>query len=175
MTRLEHDWFPAPLPAGVEIGPRSWVHSAHAFQHYASRRDPGVRIGHDSGVYVGTYFELGPEGQVEIGDYCSVVGAIIATNGRVKIGSHSFVAHEVVIADTAAATPPDARERVAWPAGASIEIGDTAWIGTRALLLDGARIGPGAIVGAGAVVDFEVPAGATVAGNPARVVATARP
>jgi acetyltransferase-like isoleucine patch superfamily enzyme len=171
MTRLEHDWFPGALPAGVEIGPRSWVHSAHAFQHYASRRDPGVRIGHDSGVYVGTYFEVGPEGEVEIGDYCSVVGAIIATNGRVTIGNHSFVAHEVVIADTAAATPPDARDDTRWPAGASIEIGDTAWIGTRALLLGGARIGDGAIVGAGAVVDFEVPPGATVAGNPARVFA----
>jgi acetyltransferase-like isoleucine patch superfamily enzyme len=171
MTRLAHDWFPGPLPAGVEIGPRSWVHSAHAFQHYRSRRDPGVRIGHDSGVYVGTYFELGPEGEVEIGDYCSVVGAIIATNGRVVIGSHSFVAHEVVIADDAAATPPDAVPAGARRSGACVEIGDTAWVGTRALLLDGARIGAGAIVGAGAVVDFEVPPGAVVAGNPARVVA----
>jgi acetyltransferase-like isoleucine patch superfamily enzyme len=40
-------------------------------------------------------------------------------------------------------------------------------------LLRGARIGPGAVVGAGAVVDFQVPAGAVVAGNPARIVAWA--
>jgi acetyltransferase-like isoleucine patch superfamily enzyme len=168
MARLEHDWFPADLPDNVEIGPRSWVHSAHAFQHFASRRDPGVRIGRDTGVYVGTYFELGPEGQVTIGDYCSVVGAIIATNGEVTIGDHSFVAHEVVIADEPAATPPDARPARA--GAAAVEIGPTAWVGTRALLLAGTKLGEGAVVGAGAVVDFEVPPFAVVAGNPGRVV-----
>ena len=170
MKSLEHDWFPGALPDNVELGERSWLHSTQSFQHYRSRREPGVRIGRDSGVYVGTYFDLGPRGQVEIGDYCSVVGAIIATNGRVSIGDYSFVAHEVVMADTPAAVPPDARGD-GEPEPAAIEIGETAWISTRAVLLAGARIGDGAIVGAGAVVDFEVPAGATVAGNPARVVA----
>jgi acetyltransferase-like isoleucine patch superfamily enzyme len=169
MTRLEHDWFPADLPGNVEVGDRSWVHSAHAFQHYASAREPGVRIGHDSGVYVGTYFDLGPDGEVEIGDYCSVVGAIFATNGRVTVGNHTFIAHEVVIADSPVAVPPAAAAGAPRPASADIEIGHTAWIGTRAVLLAGARLGEGAIVGAGTVVDFEVPAHATVAGNPPRI------
>jgi maltose O-acetyltransferase len=44
------------------------------------------------------------------------------------------------------------------------------WIGARATILGGARIGSGAIVGAGAVVDGDVPSGSTVAGNPARIV-----
>jgi acetyltransferase-like isoleucine patch superfamily enzyme len=168
MTRLEHDWFPRPLPDNVEIGPRSWLHSSHAFQHYGSRRDPGVRIGHDSGVYVGTYFELGPHGSVEIGNYCSIVGAIIATDGDVVIGDHTFIAHEVVIADHPVATPPGVPPE---PPGASrIEIGHTAWVGARAVLLAGARLGEGAVVGAGAVVDFDVPPHATVAGNPARII-----
>jgi acetyltransferase-like isoleucine patch superfamily enzyme len=167
--RLDHDWFPRPLPDNVEIGAGSWVHSAHAFQHYASRRDPGVRIGRHSGIYVGTYFELGPSGSVEIGDYCSVVGAIIATDGDVRVGDHSFIAHEVVIADRAAAVPPGVRGPGEQPG--SVEIGPTAWIGTRAVLLAGARLGEGVVVAAGALVDFEVPAFATVAGNPARVIA----
>ena len=38
------------------------------------------------------------------------------------------------------------------------------------MLLAGARIGDDSVVGAGAVVDFEVPPGVVVAGNPARVV-----
>ena len=42
------------------------------------------------------------------------------------------------------------------------------------MILGGSDIGAGAIVGAGAVVDFAVPPNAVVAGNPARVVGSAR-
>jgi serine acetyltransferase len=38
------------------------------------------------------------------------------------------------------------------------------------VLLAPARIGSDAIVGAAAVVDFDVPPGCVVAGNPARIV-----
>ena len=51
-----------------------------------------------------------------------------------------------------------------------IEIGTNAWIGGAAIILGGIRIGDDAIVGAGAVVTRDVPAGATVVGNPARIV-----
>jgi acetyltransferase-like isoleucine patch superfamily enzyme len=43
-------------------------------------------------------------------------------------------------------------------------------IGTNATVLGGVTIGERAIVGAGAVVTRDVPAGATVAGNPARIL-----
>src|SRR5688572_11105723 len=76
---LEHDWFPDPLGDHVEIGSGSWVHSSYGFLHDRSTRR--VSIGRHSGVYVTTFFDLGPEGQVEIGDYCAIVGAIFATNG----------------------------------------------------------------------------------------------
>ncbi len=51
-----------------------------------------------------------------------------------------------------------------------IVIGDHAWIGTCAIILDGVRIGKGAVVGAGAVVTKDVPDYAIVAGVPARVI-----
>lgn len=171
MIVLEHDWFARPLPENVELGARSWLFSAHMFLHCRSRRPCAVRVGEDSGVYSGTHFELGPDGQVEIGRYCTIVGAIIATNGRVSIGDCSFVAHEVVLADREFARPPDGSPE---PAGRDITIGENAWIGARAIVLGGTRIGDGAVVGAGALVSGEVPAGATVAGNPARVVGTGR-
>ena len=50
--------------------------------------------------------------------------------------------------------------------GTTVERG--AAIGSGAVILAGVRIGAGALVGAGAVVTRDVPAGTTVAGNPAR-------
>jgi acetyltransferase-like isoleucine patch superfamily enzyme len=167
-ARLEHDWFPRPLPENVELGDRSWLFSSYAFLHCHSQRQCAVRIGEDSGVYIGTQFELGPHGEVAIGRFCTIVGAIIRTNGRVSIGDHTFVAHEVVMADAHAALPPAGSPE---PRAAPIEIGSTVWIGARAILLAGTRIGDGTVVGAGAVLSGEVPPGVTVAGNPARVVA----
>jgi len=164
VTLLEHDWFPRPLPERATLGERSWLYSSYAFSHSYGR----VRIGPDSGVYNGSHFELGPDGELEIGRFCTIVGAIIRTNGRVVIGDHTFIAHEVVIADTAFATPP---RGTAEPAAAGVWIGSGAWIGARSIILAGARIGDDAIVGAGAVVACEVPGGTTIAGNPARVVA----
>lgn len=170
-TKLDHDWFPRPLPANVLIGERSWCYSSFAFLHYRSRRPCGVRVGHDSGIYHGTFFDLGPDGEVSIGDFATVVGAIISTNGQVVIGDYAFISHEVVIADTFAATPG---ERPRWGrldlAASAIYVGQNSWIGARSLLVSGAIVGEGAIVGAATFVDFEVPPYAIVAGNPARTV-----
>lgn len=43
-------------------------------------------------------------------------------------------------------------------------------IGAGAIVLPGIRVGKGAMVGAGAVVTRDVPGGATVVGNPARIL-----
>ncbi len=59
------------------------------------------------------------------------------------------------------------------PSAAPVVIGDRVWIGTRGVVLKGVTIGDGAVVAAGAVVTKDVPAGAVVAGVPARVVGSA--
>ena len=51
-----------------------------------------------------------------------------------------------------------------------IEVGDGAWIGFGAIVLDGVRIGAGAVVGAAAVVTEDVPDDCVAAGSPAKVI-----
>ena len=175
MTVLAHDWYDAPLPAGVELGERSWVYSSYAFLHCRSELDPCVRVGADSGVYDGTMFELGPKGSVDIGRYASVVAAIIRAGGPVVIEDYALVSWNVYIGDldTDAALPAD--EGGAWTdPDTPLVIGANAWVGAGAVLLRGASVGRDAIVGAGAVLRSAVPPGVVVAGNPARVVSRRR-
>lgn len=51
-----------------------------------------------------------------------------------------------------------------------VEIGHDVWIGARATILDGVKIGDGAVVAAGAVVTKDVPSYAIVGGVPAKVI-----
>jgi maltose O-acetyltransferase len=53
--------------------------------------------------------------------------------------------------------------------GRPVRIGRNVWIGAGALVLPGVTIGDDALVGAGSVVTRDVPAGAIVVGNPARL------
>jgi maltose O-acetyltransferase len=53
--------------------------------------------------------------------------------------------------------------------GRPVHIGRNVWIGGGAILLPGVTVGDDALIGAGSVVTRDVPAGATVVGNPARV------
>ena len=176
---LDHDWFPSPLPENVTIGEGSWLHSSYALLHFQSRRPIGLRIGRRTGMYVETFFNVGPDGHVEIGDYCTLAGPIISTNHCVSIGDYVMISREVILADRDFAQPDHEPART--PQSQKLEtaddiiVADDAWIGTRSVLLGGARLGRGAIVGAGTVVVFEVPDYAIVAGNPPRIVGWARP
>ena len=53
---------------------------------------------------------------------------------------------------------------------ADINIGNDVWIGTRAIVMDGVRIGNGAIIAANSVITKDVPPYAIVAGIPAKIL-----
>jgi sugar O-acyltransferase (sialic acid O-acetyltransferase NeuD family) len=94
-----------------------------------------------------------------------LAGAIVGPSariGRCCIISHAAgVDHDCVVGDYANLCP-GAR------LGGAVQVGDGAFIGLNASVLQGLRIGQDAIVGAGAVVIADVPARATMVGNPAR-------
>ena len=53
---------------------------------------------------------------------------------------------------------------------APIKIGNHVWIGARATILKGVKIGDGAVVAAGAVVTRDVPPNTLVGGVPAKII-----
>ncbi|MGQ0792552.1 MAG: acyltransferase [Deltaproteobacteria bacterium] len=153
------------------------------------RQDPkAVKVG------AGTHLEcelfvFWDGGQIEIGKLCHIAaGTRIISQSSVLIGDYVGISHLVDIHDTDC-HPLDWRERrldaeemfrggylsptktVSKP----VIIEDDVWIGFKATVLKGVRIGRGAIVAAGAVVAEDVPAWAVVAGNPARVVKEMKP
>jgi acetyltransferase-like isoleucine patch superfamily enzyme len=88
-----------------------------------------------------------------------VVGESVSIGRRTKIG------WDVVILDT------DLHGHSGQPAVAKpVVIEDDVWIGCRALILKGVRIGRGAVIGAGAIVTKDVPPLAVVASPRADVV-----
>ena len=86
--------------------------------------------------------------------------------GTLRIGSNCSISPEVYILTAT----HDSQSPTFRPIARETSICDDVWIGARALLLPGIRIGERAIVGAGAVVTRDVNPGDIVAGNPARVI-----
>jgi acetyltransferase-like isoleucine patch superfamily enzyme len=173
---LDHDWFSRPLPENVQLGTRTWLYSSYAFAHYQSRESIGLKAGSNTGLYHGTFFDLGHDATVKIGDFCSLVGVIFATNGRVSIGDYTFMAHDVVIADHDWSSPTCPSNDIAPKYSAtdqsdnSIEIGANVWIGAQAIIIGSVKIGEGAVIGAGTLVTRDVPAYTVCAGNPMRIL-----
>lgn len=77
--------------------------------------------------------------------------------------AYASVAHDSVVGDFVTLGP---RACV----NGSVRIGDGVTIGAGALIRQGLVLGEGCIIGMGAVVVEDVPSGATVVGNPARVL-----
>jgi acetyltransferase-like isoleucine patch superfamily enzyme len=128
-------------------------------------------------------------GKISIGEWCYIgEGTRIWSQSSVSIGNYVLIAHLVDIHDTNS-HPIDWQERrldteailsggyrtPTQTVSAPVTIEDDAWIGFKATVLKGVRIGRGAIVSAGAVVTKDVPAWTAVAGNPAKTIAEFSP
>lgn len=131
----------------------------------------GITIG--SGVFVGRNTILSCKGgDIELGEGANIgFNCEIFSASRVTIGRGTLVAaYCYVIGGDHDVSDPARPVLEQGRRSAGVTVGDGAWLGAGAKILDGIAIGDGAIVGAGAVVRESVPAGAIAAGVPARIV-----
>lgn len=125
-----------------------------------ARIEPGavirdrVKIGDNAVIMMGAIVNIGAEiGEETMIDMNAVLG------GRAIVGKRCHIGAGTVLAGVI--EPPSAQPVI---------VEDDVVIGANAVIIEGVRVGKGAVVAAGAVVLQDVPAGAVVAGNPAKIV-----
>lgn len=125
----------------------------------------GVKIGKGTTIHMGCKF-FQPSG-VTIGNDTMVgEGAFLDGRDELKIGSHTDIASQVLIYNS----EHDLNAEDFHAKNEPVEIGDYVFIGPRAIILPGVKIGKGAVVAAGAVVTKDVPEFAIVGGVPAKLI-----
>ena len=127
----------------------------------------GCEIGDD--VKIGTFVEI--QKGSKIGHRCKVSSHTFICEG-VTLEDDVFIGHNVVFTNDRfprATTNGQLQTEADWACVPTL-VKRGASIGSGAVLLCGITIGEEAMIGAGSVVTKDVPAGATVAGNPARIL-----
>lgn len=137
-----------------------------------------VRLGNGTVVYLGAVMLAGTQTGVQcvigahafIGAQC-VIGAhcIFHSSAQIPsqtvIGDYCFIGPAAILTDCAHPNLRDRSQEVHKPP----RLGNDIVLGAGCILLPGVVIGDGAQIGAGAIVTRDVPAGAIVSGNPARL------
>ena len=129
----------------------------------------GCRIG--DRTRIGPFVEI--QRGVVVGADCKIQSHSFLCEG-VELEDEVFVGHGVLFINDKEPRATTEDSRLQGPddwALLTTVVERRASLGSGAVILGGVRIGTGALVGAGAVVTRDVPAGATVAGVPARAVA----
>ncbi|MDB6057554.1 MAG: transferase hexapeptide repeat protein [Verrucomicrobiales bacterium] len=127
----------------------------------------GCEIGDESKV--GTFVEI--QKGAKIGKRCKISSHSFICEG-VTIEDEVFIGHNVTFTNDLfprATADGQLQTEADWKCIPTL-VKKGASIGSSATILCGITIGEGAMIGAGSVVTKDVPAGAVVAGNPARVM-----
>lgn len=186
--KLAWDWYAGTIPRNADIDETAYVETTFSFYLYRSEAPVGVRIGRGASTYLGTMFDVGPQGRVSLGQYALVNGARIICDREVEIGDYCLISWNVLLMDSYRVPLDQARRRQELSLAPSraprrldgateakpIRIGRNVWIGFDSCILPGVTVGEGAIIGARSVVFDDVEPFTIVAGNPARVIRVLR-
>lgn len=127
--------------SGIKIGPKSTIHCWARFYE-----PKNIEIG--AGTIIGDNCFLDGRNKLIIGNHVDIASQVLIYNSEHNVHSADFYAD---------ITSP-------------VEIGDYVFIGARAIILPGVKIGKGAVVAAGAVVTKDVPEFKIVGGVPAHEI-----
>jgi acetyltransferase-like isoleucine patch superfamily enzyme len=155
-------------------------------------RFPGVEIGRNVLVHAGVAFSITGNGKLKIADNVAFTqnAVIIVRDGHLTIGADAYVGggthivsidsisigRNALIAEHVTIRDQDHDFTGPLPTAlngfktAPIVIGDNVWIGAKATIVKGVRIGNNAVIGANSVVTSNIPDDAVAAGVPARVL-----
>ena len=164
---------------GGALDPRAWAHAVrivnyYNYAHVQPRRrltvGPGAAISPNAVFSNAQNIVIGA--RISLGARCHLWAG--PGRGRIVIGDDVLFGPEVMV--TAATYRHGDGQPVTAQAmdEADVEIGSDVWLGTRAVVLPGARIGEGSIVGAGALVRGTIPPFSIAVGAPARVIGRRR-
>ncbi|KKT74262.1 MAG: acetyltransferase (isoleucine patch superfamily) [Microgenomates group bacterium GW2011_GWA2_44_7] len=126
--------------SGLKIGQGSKIHIGARFF-----KPSGISIG--KGSIIGDHVFLDGRAPITIGDKVDIASQVLIYNSQHDIDSEDFRAREL-----------------------PVSIDDYTFIGPRAIILPGVKIGRGAVVAAGAVVTKDVNEFTVVGGVPAKVL-----
>jgi acetyltransferase-like isoleucine patch superfamily enzyme len=138
--------------------------------------DGRISIGPGSvlrGVPTAVELATGPNGVLTIGNEVIInSGASICAYGNITIGDRVLIGPHVMINDTSF---HDLYDRSIVPEPLNVVLEDDVWIGAKASVLPGVRIGRGAVVSAHALVNRDVEPFTIVSGVPAVQIAKLNP
>lgn len=125
----------------------------------------GLKIGRGSTIHMGARF-YDPR-NIKIGED-TIIGETVVLDGRDKleIGNHVGFGSEVMVYNS----KHDIDDEQFSPVNGPVKIGDYVYVGPRAMIMPGVKVGRGAVVAAGAIVTKDVPPFSIVAGIPAQVI-----
>lgn len=149
-----------PLPASVVVEGRAWVFGTGA-----------IAIGADALLYPDLHLETQGSAVITLGDGIVLSRGVhlVAMHGIV-LGSGCMIGEYASLRDANHLRTEGVPIRDAGHSARPIVLGTEVWIGRGVTVLGGVTIGDRATVGANAVVTRDVPAGATVAGVPAKAI-----
>ena len=165
---MARDWWRRVLSAS----PARWILSRMAMRDLR-KRFPGAHLSPGSVL---------PKGRIVIGDgtYGRPTVRLYRESDSVTIGRFCSIGEDVLFL---AGGEHDLNRPSLYPfrsmvigrnidasSKGPIEIGHDVWIGARATIISGVKIGNASVIGAGAVVTRDVPDFGVAAGNPARVL-----